>query len=177
MRSYVWMKMSWTISILLQELEIQTSHQLQLYVVWLFLKANKKGISPLKIPDFISHNRSTAIQKPSVLYCLDQHYHHPFPSTFSGHYSAFLFSTAFSRPSRQLSRWSTEEAFSESVVSRVKRTHPSTSPPSRTAVVSAVAVLSVTISPKSQSAKTVFTNQNTRLTTQISRRRMMVSTQ
>ncbi|KAF3838272.1 hypothetical protein F7725_010040 [Dissostichus mawsoni] len=62
-------------------------------------------------------------------------------------------------------------------VSRVNRTHPSTRPPTRTAVVSAVAFFSVTISPKSQSAKTVFTTQNTRFTKQMSTRRTMVSTQ
>lgn len=137
-----------------------------------------KSISHCKIPQtFISFDRLTCQQRTSSLYGLRPTLPSYFSFPSSHHYSPFLFSTAFKRPSRFLSRLSTEQVFSESDLSRFKRTHPSTSPHSRTAVVSAVAFLSVTIRPKSQRARTVFTTQNTRFTTQITRWRSNVSTQ
>lgn len=108
---------------------------------------------------------------------IDQYYPLPPRPSLNSLYSAFRFSMALSRPSSVLIRWSTLDFFSQSGVSRDRRTHPSTRPPTRTAVVSVLAVLSVTMSPNSQSARTVFTTQNTRFTTHMSSRRRTVSTQ
>ncbi|MEQ2159471.1 hypothetical protein GOODEAATRI_023212, partial [Goodea atripinnis] len=69
------------------------------------------------------------------------------------------------------------EDFSEAEVNRVSRTTTSTRTPTRIAVVSAEECLSVTISPKIQSAKTVFTTQNSCLKTAISKRRRIVRIQ
>lgn len=137
-----------------------------------------KSVSHCKIPQtFISFNSLTCQQRMSSLYGLRPTLPWYFSFTSSYHYSPFLFSTAFKRPSRFLSRLSTEQIFSESDLCRFKRAHPRTNPHNRTAVVSAVAFLSATIRPKSQSARTVFTTHNTRFTTQITSWRSIVSTQ